>query len=79
MPTESLIAFLAWCTVLNYAVLLAWFGMLVMAHDWMFRFHSRWFALSRERFDSIHYGGMALYKIAVLLFNLVPLVALNLL
>jgi hypothetical protein len=32
--------------------------------------------LSRESFDVIHYGGMAVYKIGVPLLNLAPLVAL---
>ncbi|WP_257387208.1 DUF6868 family protein [Tahibacter caeni] len=30
-------------------------------------------------FDAIHYGGMAVYKIGILLFNLAPLLALHLL
>jgi hypothetical protein len=40
--------------------------------------HTRWFKLSVETFDAIHYAGMATYKIGVLLFNLVPLLALYL-
>ncbi|WP_043769720.1 DUF6868 family protein [Algiphilus aromaticivorans] len=78
MAAESLVSFLVWCTLLNYAVLLIWFGALVTAHDWVFALHTRWFNLSREVFDGIHYGGMAVYKIGVLLFNLVPLAALSL-
>ena len=39
--------------------------------------HSRWFYLSREQFDALHYAGMALYKIGILLFNLVPYIALH--
>jgi len=48
-----------------------------VAHDWMYRFHSKWFKISVEKFDAIHYGGMALFKTAVLLFNLVPYLALR--
>ena len=48
------------------------------AHDWMYRLHSRWFRLSVETFDAIHYAGMAAYKLAILLLNLVPLLALHL-
>jgi hypothetical protein len=29
-----------------------------------------------EQFDSIHYAGMAIYKIGIILLNLVPYVAL---
>ncbi|WP_371827891.1 DUF6868 family protein [Litchfieldella anticariensis] len=40
------------------------------------RLHSRWLHFSIERFDALHYGGMAIYKICILLFNLVSYVAL---
>ena len=68
---------LLWCTVINYGILLIWFLVFILAHDWMYLLHSRWFHLSVEQFDMLHYGGMAIYKIGVLLFNLVPFVALR--
>jgi len=34
------------------------------------------FRLSDEQFDAIHYGGMSIYKIGILLFNLVPFIVL---
>jgi hypothetical protein len=42
----------------------------------MHRFHGKWFRLSDERFDAAHYTGMAVFKIGIILFNLVPLVVL---
>ena len=69
---------LLWSLVLNYAILLIWFGVFVFAHDWIFHLHTRWFKLSIETFDAIHYSGMAVHKVGVLLFNLVPLIALYL-
>jgi hypothetical protein len=68
--------FLLWCLVINYGILFAWFVAFVFAHGWLFKLHTRWFHLSAERFDSIHYAGMAIYKIGILLFNLAPYVAL---
>ncbi len=68
--------FLLWCTVVNYGVLLVWFLVFVLAHDWMHRLHGKWFHLSREQFDALHYAGMSIYKVGILLFNLVPLVVL---
>ena len=67
---------LLWSTVVNYAVLFVWFGVFVFAHDWMYQMHTRWFQLSRQSFDAIHYGGIAFYKLGVLLLNVAPLVAL---
>ena len=69
--------FLLWCTILNYLVLLLWFLAFFLAHDWMFRLHGRWFRLTATQFDALHYGGMAVYKVGILLLNLVPYIALN--
>lgn len=68
---------LLWCTVINYGVLIWWFLIFTLAHDWIHRLHGRWFRLPAEQFDAIHYGGMAIYKIGILLFNLTPYVALR--
>jgi hypothetical protein len=69
---------LLWSAAINYGVLLLWFLLFVAAHDWIYRLHTRWFRLSAETFDAIHYGGMAVYKLGILLLNLVPLAALYL-
>lgn len=74
MDLESLRQILIWSLVANYVILLVWFAVLVLAHDGVYRLHTRWFRLSRERFDALHYGGMAAYKIGILLLNLAPLV-----
>ena len=76
MDSDFLCRFLLWSLAFNYAVLLAWFLAFVTARDALRRLHGRWFALPDASFDAIHYGGMAAYKIGILLFNLVPLLAL---
>ena len=76
MTTTTLRDVLIWSLVFNYVILLVWFAAIALAHDWVYRLHTRWFQLSRESFDAIHYGGMAVYKIGVLLFNVAPLLAL---
>ena len=77
MATDHVEGILLWCLGLNYAFLFVWFGAFRFAHQWMFRLHTRWFKLSVETFDAIHYAGMAIYKIGILLLNLVPLLALH--
>jgi hypothetical protein len=76
MTIEILRAFLGWSALINLGLLYGWFLFFISAHDWMYRLHSKWFNLSGERFDSIHYAGMAFFKISILLFNLVPYLAL---
>ena len=76
MTLELTRNFLQWSTLINIGILLMWFMWFVFAHDWVQEFHGRWFRLSREQFDGIHYAGMAIFKMGIWLFNLVPLLAL---
>ena len=56
---------------------LFWFAYFALAHDWLYRVHSRWFGIPVERFDAIHYAAMAGFKLGIILFNLVPYFALR--
>lgn len=76
MTMETLREVLLWSLVINYGVLLIWFAAFTLAHDRLYRLHSRWFKVSPETFDALRYGGMSLYKIGTLLLNLAPLGAL---
>lgn len=67
---------LLWCLIINYAILLLWFFLIVFARDWIQRLHGKWFRLAPQQFDAIHYGGMAVYKIGILLLNLTPYLTL---
>jgi hypothetical protein len=68
---------LGWCTLINLGILYAWFFLIMFAHDWVFHLHHKWFNLLREeRFYAIHYAGMALFKLGIILFNLTPYLAL---
>lgn len=77
MNQLTLSDFLLCCTILNYLVLILWFVAFSWAHEWMFKLHGRWFRLNPTQFDALHYGGMAVYKVGILLLNLVPYVALT--
>ena len=68
---------LLWCFVINMGLLVWWFMFLVFAHDWVYRYHGKWFKLSVEKFDAIHYAGMAFFKIGIFVFNIVPYCALH--
>ena len=78
MTANEIKEVLLWCIGINYALLLAWFGVFVFAHDWMYGLHGRWFKLPVETFDAIHYAGLSVYKIGIILLTLVPLVAFHL-
>jgi len=77
MTIELTLQFLAWCTVVHFGILLLWLLMLTVARDWVQKFHGKWFKLTREQFEVIHYSGMAIYKLGILLFSLVPYLVLR--
>ncbi|MBT6231341.1 MAG: hypothetical protein HOI47_32265 [Candidatus Scalindua sp.] len=67
---------LLWCFIINIGILLWWFLFFSLAHDWVYQFHGKWFKLPVEKFDAIHYAGMAFFKICIFVFNIVPYFAL---
>ena len=76
MSMDVFRAVLGWCTIINYGVLLLWFLVFRLVHNWVYGLHGQWFPMPVEQFTALHYAGMAIYKIEVLLFNLVPYLAL---
>jgi hypothetical protein len=77
MNLETIRDLLAWCSVINIGILLLWFLFFTLAHDWIYRIHNKVYKLPVEQFNAIHYGGMLLYKICFLIFNMVPYFALR--
>ncbi|MGR9100374.1 MAG: DUF6868 family protein [Gammaproteobacteria bacterium] len=77
MSLEMIREILGWCTLINFALLTFWFAVFALARSRIYRLHSKWFALSEERFDAIHYAGMAFFKLSIFLLNLAPYLALR--
>ncbi len=77
MTLELIRHVLGWCAVINLGLLLWWFLFVVLAHDWTYRVHSKWFRLTEEKFDTVHYSGMGIFKMLIFFFNLVPYFALR--
>jgi hypothetical protein len=77
MTLDLLREIFGWGALINMGLLLWWLLFIMLAHDWTYRFHGRWFKLTAEQFDAIHYQGMAIYKIGIFLFYIVPWLALH--
>ena len=77
MSIDILSSTLLWAAVLNYAVLTGWFLVFILAHDWMYAMHHRWFNISPKTFDTIHYAALAFYKLSIFLFLLGPYIAIR--
>ena len=76
MDIHTVKAFFLWCTIVNGALLILSFLMFACAGDWIYGIHSKWFPMSREAFNVAIYSFLGLFKIFVLVFNLVPYVVL---
>jgi len=77
MTVELFRGTLAWSAVLNMGILLWWFLFITLAHDWVYKIHSKFYKIPIESFDAIHYAGMAFYKICIFAFFIVPYLALR--
>jgi hypothetical protein len=76
MDTAFLTEFFLWMSVINFAILLWWFFLFSYKKEFIKKLHGIWFSLDDATFDSIHYKGMAYFKIGIFLFNLAPFLAL---
>ena len=76
MDIQTVRQFFMWCTIVNGALLVLSFLICACAGDWIYRMHSKWFQISREAFNVAIYSFLGLFKIFILVFNLVPYVAL---
>ena len=77
MTLELFRAALGWVAILNIVLLLVWAGLFIFVRPWMVKLHSRWFKLSPEVFDAMHYAGMGLYKIGIWMFLIIPYLVLR--
>ncbi len=71
-------SFFLWCSVINYAILLLWALPFMFWRDRLYRLWCMFFRVSTDQFDMINLGGISIYKIGVILFNIVPCIALYL-
>ena len=76
MDIQTLTTFFMWCTILNVALLLFSSLMCICAGDWVYRIQSKLFSISKETFNVVIYSFIALYKLLVIVFILIPYIAL---
>ena len=76
MEIQTLTTFFMWCTILNGGLLILSSLILLFAGDFVYGIHGKWFPMPRETFNVVIYAFLGLFKIFVLVFNVVPYVAL---
>ncbi len=75
---ETVTQFLGWCTVINVGLLLLASIFLTVLRDWAAGVHAGMFGVSREDMLRAYVQYLANFKIAVLVLNLTPWIALKL-
>ena len=66
-----------WCALINIGLLLWWGLAIMLFHDFVYRMHGKFFKMTVEDFDKIHYAGLAFFKIVVIVFTLIPYLAMR--
>ncbi len=74
---ETVTEFLAWCTVINFGFLLLATFFLTVMRSWVVQTHARIFGLNEEDLLRAYVQYLAHYKIAIIMLNFVPWVALK--
>jgi len=69
-------AFFKWCTLINGSLLILSALLIRFAGGWVFGLHNYWIPISEEAFTMAIYLLLGIFKILVVVFNLVPFIAL---
>ncbi len=77
MDIATLTSFLGWCSVLNIALLLFWSLFFLAAPDLVYRLQKKFVSISRENFDLVMYAFLGLFKLLILVLNVIPWIALR--
>lgn len=76
MNLEFLTEFFQWCTIIAMVIYSFSAIMSIFARDFMYGMHKKWFEISREAFNIAIYAYLGFFKILLILFVLVPYLAL---
>lgn len=79
MNIQLLKSFFMWSATINFGVLILWFLAIAAWKESFYKLQTRWFPMSKERLIVCNYVMYGLYKLAIILFNLVPWLVLSIL
>ncbi len=76
MDIQTLTMFFIWCTIINGSLLIFLSITYLLASDFIYRMHEKYFPMPRETFNVLFYSFLGLFKIIFLFFNIAPCAAL---
>lgn len=76
MDIDTMRELFMWCTIINGGLFILSFLITAYAGDWVYRMNSMWYRIPRDTFNVVIYCFIGVFKLFVMVFNVVPYVAL---
>jgi hypothetical protein len=76
MTIDTLTNFFMWCTILNAGMFLLSLVLILALKNVAFKMHSKLFGITRAAYDATIYGFLGFWKVVIIVFNVVPWIAL---
>ena len=76
MDIQTLTSFFMWCTIINIGFLIFLALVYLLIPNVTYRLQSKFIPISRETFDIVFYSFIGIFKVLVLVFFVVPWIAL---
>ncbi len=76
MDIQTLTSFFMWCTIINTSFLIFLALIFMLAPNLVYRLQTTFISITRETFNIVFYSFMGVFKIVVLVFNVVPWIVL---
>ena len=74
---ETIIGFFGWCSVINMGLLVLSSILTIVLRRTVSRFHGELFNLDEKYLSEAYFQYLGQYKIAIIVFNVVPYIALK--
>ncbi|MHC4291534.1 MAG: DUF6868 family protein [Planctomycetota bacterium] len=68
---------LGWCSLINVVLMLVSWVIMLKVRAWAYSIHSKWFPITEQQFNVVVYSFFGLYKVLVIVFNIIPWIALS--
>ena len=78
MNLEQMTELFKWMTFINIGIFLISIVGIISMKKVMSKVHGKLFGINEEKISQVQYGWLGIYKIFVLVFNVVPFIALSL-
>ena len=76
MNLEQLTEFFKWMTIINIGLLIVSSVVVMILKNIIYKLHGKFFGIKEENIAMIAYAWLGAYKVAVMVFNIVPYISL---